>query len=66
MTAIRAGRLRRWYRAKSHTKRVHRERLDQATGRVTYPCHLLLQFFRSGSEEAIDVFLRCFDVNGGR
>jgi len=26
--------LRRWYRAKGHTKRVHRQRLDQATGRV--------------------------------
>ena len=34
---IRAGRvLRRWYRAKGHTKRVRRERVDQATGRVTY------------------------------
>jgi len=33
---IRAGRvLRRWYRAKGHTKRVRRERVDQATGRVT-------------------------------
>jgi len=33
---IRAGRvLRRWYRAKGHTKRVHRQRVDQATGRVT-------------------------------
>ena len=34
--SIRAGRvLRRWYRAKGHTKRVHRQRVDQATGRVT-------------------------------
>ena len=33
---IRAGRvLRRWYRAKGHTKRVRRERVNQATGHVT-------------------------------
>jgi len=33
---IRVGRvLRRWYRAKGLTKRVRRERVDQATGRVT-------------------------------
>ena len=34
---IRVGRvLRRWYRAKGHTKEVRRERVDQATGRTTY------------------------------
>ena len=34
---IRAGRvLRRWYRAKGLTKRVRHQRVDQATGRVTY------------------------------
>ena len=34
---IRAGRiLRRWYRAKGLTKRVRREHVDQATGRVIY------------------------------
>jgi hypothetical protein len=34
---IRAGRvLRRWYRAKGHTKQVRRERVDQHTGRVTH------------------------------
>ena len=34
---IRAGRvLRRWYRAKGHTKQVRRVRVDQTTGRVMY------------------------------
>jgi hypothetical protein len=28
--------LRRWYRSKGHTKRVRRERVDQATGRITH------------------------------
>ncbi|MCA1603194.1 MAG: hypothetical protein LC776_16680, partial [Acidobacteria bacterium] len=33
---IRAGRiLCRWYRAKGNTRRIRRERVDQATGRVT-------------------------------
>jgi len=34
---IRAGRtLRRWYRAKGHTKRIRHQRVDAATGRVRY------------------------------
>jgi hypothetical protein len=34
---IRAGRvLRRWYRAKGLTKRVRRQRVDKATGRITH------------------------------
>ena len=34
---LRRGRiLRRWYRAKRLAKRVRRQRIDQATGRVTY------------------------------
>ncbi len=34
---IRAGRLlRRWYRAKGLTRRIRRQRVDQATGRVIF------------------------------
>ena len=53
---IRAGRvLRRWYRAKGLTKRVHRQRLDQATGRVTYRATTVRKKLFSGNRGFVTV-----------
>ena len=53
---IRAGWvLRRWYRAKGHTKQVRRERVDQATGRITYRTTTVRKTLFSGNRGFVTV-----------